>query len=219
MDRRTVLQLMSTAGVAGAGIALGPFAKAQANDLLLRPQDLGAKADGITLDSPAINAAIDRAHGQGGGMVYLAPGIYLCGTVVLKSNVTLYLEAGAVILGSKDISQYRQVGQNDSAQKHHLILAQDAENVTLCGPGLIDGQGPSFWIPSGRKDVPADEQWGDVASLYLKHNNEVSPLLEFVNCRRLNVEQIRIEGASGWTMRLLSCVGVWSARSFVPVHC
>ncbi|MDW5267435.1 MULTISPECIES: glycoside hydrolase family 28 protein [Acidobacteriaceae] len=209
MNRRTVLQLLGTAGIAQAGVALGPFSKSQAKELLLRPQDFGAKVDGTTLDSPSINAAIDRAHGQGGGMVYLSPGIYLCGTVVLKSNVTLYIEAGAVILGSKDIKQYQQQpGQNSFSQKRHLILTQDAENVTLCGAGLIDGQGSSFWVPSGRQNVPPEEQWGDVASLYLKHRSEVSPMLEFVNCRHLNVEQIRIEGASGWTMRLLNCVGV-----------
>lgn len=209
MDRRTVLQLLSTAGMAPASFAFGPSAGKQAKELLLRPQEFGAKVDGITLDSPAINAAIDRAHGQGGGMVYLSPGTYLCGTVVLKSNVTLYVEAGAVILGSKDIRQYQQQpGQKSFSQQRHLILAQDAENVTLCGPGLIDGQGSSFWVPSGRQSVPPDEQWGDVASLYLKHRSEVSPMLEFVNCRHLNVEQLRIEGASAWTMRLLSCVGV-----------
>jgi polygalacturonase len=209
MNRRNLLHLLGAAGMAPASFGQASFTKSQAKELLLRPQDFGAMADGVTLDSRAINAAVDRAHGQGGGMVYLSPGTYLCGTVVLKSNVTLYLEAGAVILGSKDIKQYLlQPGQNSGSQKLHLILAKDTENVTLCGPGLIDGQGSSFWVPSGRQDVPAEEQWGDVASLYLKHNNEVSPLLEFVNCRHLNVEQVRIEGASGWTMRLLDCVGV-----------
>jgi polygalacturonase len=209
MDRRNLLHLLGATGIAPVSFALGPVIKSQAKELLLRPQDFGAKVDGITLDSPAINAAIDRAHGQGGGMVYLSAGTYLCGTVALKSNVTLYLEAGAVILGSKDINQYlTQPGKNSASQKRHLILALDAENVTLCGPGLIDGQGPSFWVPSGRPAVPPEEQWGDVASLYLKHRSEVSPLLEFVNCRHLNVERLRIEGASGWTMRLLNCIGV-----------
>ena len=70
------------------------LAQSQGGELLLRPQQFGAKVDGATLDSPAINAAVDRAHVQGGGVVYLSPGSYLCGTVILKSNVTLYLEAG-----------------------------------------------------------------------------------------------------------------------------
>ena len=114
MDRRNFLQLLSAAGVA-QGLAFGSTSAPQSNNALLRPQDFGAKVDGTTLDSPAIKAAIDRAHGQGGGLVYLNPGVYLCGTVILKSNVTLYVEAGAVFLGSKDIKQYTS-GQNSGAQ-------------------------------------------------------------------------------------------------------
>ena len=211
MNRRAVLQLLSSAGIAQGGLAFGQLASTPAKQLLLRPQDFGAKADGVTLDSPAINAAIDRAHAQGGGMVYLSPGIYLSGTVVLKSNVTLYLEAGAVILGSKDVTQYTpQPGPPPGADANtrHLIFARNAENVTLCGPGTVDGQGPSFWVPSGRRQHSPEEQWADVASLYLNPSPRVSPMLEFVECRHLNVEQIRIENASGWTMRLMSCVGV-----------
>ena len=64
-----------------------------------------------------------------------SPGTYLCGTVVLKSNVTLYLEAGAVLLGSGDINDY---------QPKHLVYASGAENVGLAGPGKIDGQGSAF---------------------------------------------------------------------------
>lgn len=194
---------------AGAILAATPHEKSSSP--LLRPQDFGAKVDGVTLDSAAINAAIDRAHGQGGGMVYLSPGVYLCGTVVIKSNVTLYIEAGAIILGSKDVTQYTpQPGPPPSADAstRHLIFAKDAENVTLCGPGLIDGQGPSFWTPSGRRTYGPDEQWGDVASLYLNPKPRVSPMLEFVNCRHLHIIQLRIENASGWTLRLMSCVGV-----------
>ena len=197
--------------MAQAGVVLGVAPKAKGNALLLRPQDFGAKVDGTSLDSPAVNAAIDRAYGQGGGMVYLSPGIYLCGTVVLKTNVTLYLEAGATILGSKDVKQYTpQTGppENADASTRHLIFAKDADNITLCGPGLVDGQGPSFWTPSGRRNYSPDEQWADVASLYLNPKPRVSPMLEFVNCRHLHIEQMRIENASGWTMRLMSCVDV-----------
>ncbi len=211
MNRRSALQLLSAAGIAQSGFALGSIPKEQNKDLLLRPQDFGAKVDGTALDSPAINAAIDRAYGQGGGLVYLSPGVYLCGTVILKTNVTLYLEAGATLLGSKDVKQYKpQPGPPDNADAstRHLIFAKDADNISLCGPGLIDGQGPSFWIPSGRRKHAPDEQWADVASLYLNPKPRVSPMLEFVNCNNLHVEQVRIENASGWTMRLMSCVGV-----------
>jgi polygalacturonase len=62
--------------------------------------DFGATADGVTLDSTSINKAINACNSAGGGTMYVPPGIYLCGTVVLKSNVTLYLEAGATLPSS-----------------------------------------------------------------------------------------------------------------------
>jgi hypothetical protein len=216
MNRRNLLQFLGAAGIAPASLALGSSATSLPQELLLRPQQFGAKVDGVACDSPAINAAIDRAHAQGGGVVYLSPGVYLCGTVVLKSNVTLHLEAGAVILGSTNLAQYtpqsrRPLDSNAGPgghQAYHLIFARDADNVTLRGAGLIDGQGPSFWISSGDKPVPPEHHWADVASIHLRHKGEASPMLEFVNCRHLRVEQVRIESASGWTLRTLNCTGV-----------
>ncbi len=211
MNRRSVLQLLGAAIAAPVGTAIAETLSAAPAGLLLRPQQFGAKSDGVTLDSPAINTAIDHACARGGGVVYLNPGLYLCDTVILKSRVTLYLEAGAVILGSKDISQYTpQPGPrpNEDANQRHLLFAKDAEDITLAGPGLVDGQGSSFWYPSGRPQLPPEEHWRDVASFYWKVKPRVSPMLEFVNCRRLRFEQLRIENSSSWTMRLMSCVGI-----------
>jgi polygalacturonase len=175
------------------------------------PQTFGAKADGKTLDSNALNAAIDSAHEAGGGIVYVGPGTYLCGTVVLKSRVTLYLEAGAVLLGSKDVNQYTsQDGPSaagDTGSKH-LLFARDAEDVTIMGGGVIDGQGKSFWVPSDRKQVPPEDRWKDVATLYWKPLPRISPMIELANCNRLHIEHIRIQNASGWTMRLNNCSNV-----------
>jgi hypothetical protein len=175
------------------------------------PQSFGAKGDGNTLDSSAINTAIDRAYEAGGGTVYVGPGTYLCGTVILKSRVTLYLEAGAVLLGSKDVNQYTpQHGSSatgDTGAKH-LLFAQNVENVTIMGPGLIDGQGKSFWVPSDRKQMAPEDRWQDVATLYWKPLPRVSPMIELANCRRLRIEDVRIENASGWTMRLNNCSDV-----------
>ena len=97
---------------------------------ILDPRQMGATGDGKTLDSAAINAAIRDCHDAGGGMVYISPGNYLCGTVVLKSNVTLYLEAGATILGSTRISDYNP---------KHLIYARNEKNIGLSGPGALQG--------------------------------------------------------------------------------
>lgn len=100
----------------------------------------GAKGDGKTKDTRAIQQCVDDCFDAGGGVVYLTPGVYLTGTIILKSNVTLYLDAGATLLGSTDLSDYApQPGpdpKNDANDKH-LIFARNAENISICGTGVI----------------------------------------------------------------------------------
>lgn len=167
MNRR---EMLATMGIMAAGGSLltaqVPVQKDAKSGLrIFDARDFGATGDGATLDTASINRAIDACHAAGGGVVYLAPGTYLSGTVVLKSNVTLYLEAGATLLGSKNLSDYgAQSGppQKGDVNQKHLVFARDAENVGLAGPGRIDGQGPSFWVPSGRVQPPPEDDWRDV---------------------------------------------------------
>jgi len=211
-DRRKLLTALG-AGAATVGLPTAAFASRKREDgqqtMVFDPRKFAAKGDGKTLDSAAINAAIDACTQAGGGIVYLSPGTYRCGTVVLKSNVTLYVEAGATILGSTDINDYTlQSGPPlmGDADQDHLIFARDAENVTLCGPGLINGQGQSYWKSSGRPPLPPEEAWADViAHGWMKNGRRPSPMLEFVNCKWLRIEDLRIENASGWTMRPINC--------------
>ena len=176
------------------------FAPAAAGARRFDVKTQGAAGDGKTPDTAAINRAVDACHNAGGGAVYLAPGTYLSGTVVLKSNVTLYLEAGATLLGSKNIRDYAP---------RHLVFARDAENVGIAGPGRIDGQGPAFWVPSGRVPPPPEEGWRDVATFDWKPLERASPMVEFVGCRNVRVEDVRMENAAGWTLRPINCDNVW----------
>ena len=215
MNRREALALV----VASATYPLGAYAvgqkKGSQNVLsanVFSPRQFGAIGDGQKLDSPAINAAIVACNQAGGGVVYCSPGKYRCGTVELKSNVTLYLEAGAVILGSTDVSQYTlKMGPDAKADagQAHLIYARDVENVSLVGPGKIDGQGRSFWTPSNRKPVAEKDQWSDSRHSDWKHSARVSPMLELVNCTNLRIESIELTGASGWTLRPINCTRVF----------
>jgi hypothetical protein len=213
MDRRNLLSIAG-AWAAGQSVTATPAWAAPAAPgkglRLWEPAAFGAKADGAALDTAALNAAIDACHAAGGGLVYLAPGTYLTGCVVLKSNVTLYLEAGATLLGSKNISDYTEhegPPQRGDANRRHLIFARDAVNVGLAGPGRIDGQGAAFWRFIGRK-TPPSESWRDVATYDYEKLDRASPLLEFVNCRHLRIEDVRIENASGWTLRPINCENV-----------
>jgi hypothetical protein len=215
MNRREALTLIAASASFPVGRA---YAGGQKNSLqnipatnLFNPRQYGATGDGQTLDSRAINAAIDACNKAGGGVVYCSPGRYLCGTVELKSNVTLYLEAGAVILGSTDVKQYTPKpgpDPNSDAGQGHLIYARDTENVSVVGPGRIDGQGRKFWVPSNRKPVPDSEKWTDRRHFDWKPKVRISPMMELVNCTNLRLESIEIVGASGWTLRPINCTRV-----------
>ncbi len=211
MDRRDLLG-WAPGAIAGASVARAAAQPASpAGVRVFDVRTFGARADGAVLDTAAINKAIDACNAAGGGVAYMPPGTYHSGTVVLKSNVTLYLEAGAKLLGSKRVEDYTlhegPPAKGDANQKH-LIFARDAENVGVAGPGCIDGQGPAFWVPSGRAVPPPEDSWRDVATYDWKPLDRASPLLEFYNCRNLRIEDVRIVNASGWTLRPIQCDNV-----------
>lgn len=170
----------------------------------------GAKPDGRTLNTKAIQRTIDDAFRSGGGTVTVPSGTFLTRRIELKSGVTLNLEAGCTLLGSTSIDDYNGssgLPLKSGANPRHLIVAEDADDVTLTGSGRIDGQGSSFWEPSGKVPLSAEDQWADFASRYLapRKGGRPSPMLEFVNCRRLKIEGVHIENAAGWTLRIVNC--------------
>lgn len=114
-------------------------------------RDYGAKGDGMTLDNVAINAAIDAAVKQGGGRVTVPAGTYLCGSIRMKSNIELHLEAGAKIIAAsasmKAYDESEPFGFPEYQDGGHtyfhnsLIWADGQHNISITGRGLIDGDG------------------------------------------------------------------------------
>jgi polygalacturonase len=105
----------------------------------------GAKADGVTKDTKAIQAAVDACASAGGGMVRLSGGTFLTGPVVLKSNITLEIAKDAVLLGSPDRADYPMVPFAGHQTVQPLVSAVNAENVAITGEGVIDGNGKVWW--------------------------------------------------------------------------
>ena len=112
----------------------------------------GAKADGKTLDTPAINKAIDAAAAAGGGTVFFPAGNYLSVSIHLKSNIALYLEQGATIVAANtsDDARYDPPEPNEwdkyqdfghSHWHNSLIWGENLTNVSILGPGTIWGKG------------------------------------------------------------------------------
>jgi hypothetical protein len=209
MNRRDIFTLGGAAALAAQGAARSTGRTESGH--FFDARSFGATGNGKTKDSPAIQKAIDACTASGGGTVYVAPGTYLSGTIVLKSNVTFYLESGATILGSKDLADYAPLKNLEGpplkgdANAKHLIFARDAENVVISGQGHINGQGSAFWVPSGRKVPPPEDGWKDVATYDWKPLDRASPMVEIFNCKNVRVEDITMENASGWTFRPIEC--------------
>lgn len=112
-------------------------------------KDFGAVGDGVTIDSPAINAALEKASKNGGDTVMVPKGIYLCYSVHLQSNITLRLEKGAVLKAAQVSADagYDEAEPNDSHYQdfghshwhNSLLWGENLHHLTIEGGGLIDG--------------------------------------------------------------------------------
>lgn len=158
------LALPATGAVIAAGILDAKPAEAArakptpiTDDLGARVYNIrsyGARGDKATIDTAALQAAIDACTADGGGTVLVPAGTFTIGTVELKSNVTLHISAGGTLLGSGDGKQYHAV---DAIPLHGdttlndgnwaLLFAVQGKNIAIEGPGTIDGQGAQFHAP------------------------------------------------------------------------
>lgn len=154
----------------------------------------GAKGDGKTMDTKAIQTAIDRCHAAGGGRVYLHNGTFLSGTIYLKSHVTLFIEAGAVLLGSDNVNDFPSTASKYPAYlgelvtEKMLIYAEDARTISIAGRGIIDGRGDDFNGP------------------YLSPSFSGRPrILHFRNCEDVQVRDVTLRNSGSWVQFYQSC--------------
>jgi len=164
--------------------------------------DYGATGDGHTLDTKAIQTAIDDCTQKGGGKVYLHNGKFLSGTLFLKNNVTLYLEAGATLLGSTNLGDYPVTvpvlrSYTDKYTDKSLIYAERVENIGLAGKGIIDGQGGAF-----------KGKW-----------KERPYCIRVIECKNVRVEGIRLTNSPMWMQHYLACDKVVVRGITVYNHC
>jgi len=126
----------------------------------------GAKADGVTLNTKAINDAIDACNKKGGGVVVIPSGLWMTGPVVLKSNVNLHLQKGSLLLFTKDFDQYPLVQGNwegiPQMRNQSPLSATNANNIGITGYGVIDGNGDAW--RQVRKDKLTESQWKKLVS-------------------------------------------------------
>lgn len=204
---------MSSASLVSAAPLMTAHGVGTAKNIL----DYNAIPDGKTLNTKAIQRAIDEVFQAGGGLVYAPPGTFLIGGLELKSRVTLYVEAGCVLLGSPNLSDYEYHlglprGGSD-IDGYHVIFARGAEDISLCGLGTVDGNGEAWWEPNpDRPPAPPDQAWHDVASGHYqaKYNNtRPSPMVEIVACHNVRISGVTLKNSSGWTLRPINCETVF----------
>jgi hypothetical protein len=161
-------------------------------------RDFGALGDGKTLDTAAVQAAIDACHKEGGGVVLIPAGEFIVGTLELKSNVTLHLAAAGKLLGSGNIEHYH-AGNGIPPGNGNIVLisAADAQNVTIEGPGTIDGQGAKFYNGRGDNTGPGQK----AAEGYFQRPH----LLVFHKCRNLLIRDVFLTASAYHCCRVLQC--------------
>ena len=183
--------------------------------------DFGAVPGGKTLNSEAIQAAVDSCTNSGGGTVYVPADTFLTGTFDLKSNVNLYLESGAVLLGSPNLDDYRpyKAAGYDTSQ-YGIIYAEKAENVSISGFGTIDGNEEAFFHWDEAKSI----EWGGVKHTRQKEDfrkvesgigdGPVKPkdrprqMVIFSQCKNVTVKDVSLNKSPFWTLHFADCDGV-----------
>lgn len=168
-------------------------------------RDFGAEGDGKTLNTGAIQKAIDKCHENGGGKIIFERGIYKTGTIFLRSNVEIYLENGCKIVGSENLNDYKELEANGfvmekldtkkEIMKHALIIACESENISIRGKGEINGSGISFYknVQNGKYEKP------DIPR---------PRIIMFYNCKNIFIEDVKFVNSPCWTIWLMKCEDV-----------
>jgi len=162
----------------------------------------GAIGDGKTLNTHAIQSAIDTANQSGSGTVSFPAGIFLSASLVLKSHVELRLEAGATLLGSEWLPDYP-----GDRLSQALLLADGQEDVAISGSGTIDGQG-RLLVQDIIRRILAGEINDPLIPMHLNWPSHRLKMIVFRKCRNVRVSGVTMKDSSNWVQDYIQCDGL-----------
>jgi hypothetical protein len=161
--------------------------------------DFGAKNDGRSISTGAIQKAIDRCSDNGGGIVEFPPSKYVSGTIFLKSYVTILLSPGAVLEGSRNLDDYPVTkpairSYTDNYTVRSLIYGEGLKSVSIKGEGMINGNGSYFTVSK------------EAVKKSLSDSYKARPyIIRIINCEKVTVENITIINSPMWVQHYLLC--------------
>lgn len=161
----------------------------------------GIKSNGTTLNTNSIQKGIDYINANGGGRLVFYVGRYLTGTIYLKSNVTIQLEEGAILVGSLNPYDY-EMSNNWTA----MIFALDQQNIGITGKGVIDGRG--FSVANNLVDLIHKGVISDPLK-YDRPRETIRPQnIYFRGCRNVRIQGITLKDPGSWNQQYDQCRNV-----------
>jgi hypothetical protein len=208
MERRKWLERVSLptltllgAGLIGTKAAASPGDNDEDKSLGIRQyniRDYGAVGDGKTLNTKAVQSAIDACHKDKGGVVIVPAGDFVCGTIELKSNVTLHISVAGKLLGSPKREDYTAGNGVPSGNGNIVfVYAVNAQNISIEGKGTLDGNGAAFFNGKGDNTGPGQNGVGG--------NFDRPHLAIFYKCTNLRLYQTFFTASAYHCFRILGC--------------
>ncbi len=166
-----------------------------AQNFRMKASCFGIRSDGVTMNTTSIQKAIDYIHDQGGGTLEFYVGRYLTGALILKSNVKICLHEGAILVGSTNIYDYRNVGYAA------LINAGHQTNIGIMGKGVIDGQGREL-----ANNILAQVHNGVIKDKLNSDRPGVRPnIINFDYCNNIEISEVTLKNSACWVQRYNQC--------------